>query len=58
MTERDLMEETKNILKLIFVIQRGVLRKNHKALSNRDYSEKVLNLILSALVVTAHPKIC
>ena len=51
------MEEAKSIVKLIFVIQRGVLRKNQRALSNRDYSEKVFNLILFALVSRARTKI-
>ena len=58
MTERDLMEEAKIILKLIFVIQMQLLRKNEKALSHRDYTEKDLNLILGALVGQARPKIC
>ena len=58
MNERDLMEEAKIILKLIFVIQRRVLRKNKRALLHRDYSEKDLNLILGALVGRARLKIC
>ena len=58
MTERDLMEKAKSIWKLIFVFQRRVLGKNQRALSNRDYGQKVLNLILVPLVSTALPKIC
>ena len=56
--KRGLMEVAKGILKLIFIIQKRVLRKNQRVLSNRDYSEKVFNQILIALVSRACPKIC
>ena len=43
------------ILKLIFAIQKRVLRKNQRTLSSKDYSQKVLNLILDALFGRARP---